>query len=352
MHSVRALPPAVKMHPIVTFASGNLAAATMRLVNNAVTQKGWLLRAFTDGVLLDAPGAAQNLRTVDIAEACSWLRDAALLVTSIRSPGDVEQSLIRIASQLGVPSLLVMADLGSGPQKLRDENHALVLPDAIAVADAVTWRIFVGSGVESARLQKVGSPYLDALRPVAANSLCSALEVCFFDVPSDSDFAIWGSNAPYSESYVRHSFASTICGIGGATAVIRPHPKQRDESAYFGVIGGAVRLEPTGPGRLSVEERIAHSKAVVSTYSTALLVARELGRPAISYQPGQGEVVRESLYRAAGIPVARSSQQLASLLRCAVTDRRALPNAAGIRFHQGHSLQVLLALIASMVRRA
>lgn len=336
------------MRPIVTFASGNLAAATMRLVNKAILQRGWPLHAFTDGLLLDADDEPRAFRTVDVGEAHTALRDASLFVTSIRSPGGEERRLIRAAQELGVPSLLLVADLGSGPQKLREDGN-LVMPDVIAVADEVTWRIFIDAGIPSANLRKVGSPYLDSLCRQRNRKGEGSSEVCYFDVPSDHDFAMWGCAAPFSEAFARDCFGRAVHAMGSATGVIRMHPKQRDPSVYRSLVGRALWIEGHGPGRLCLEERIARSEVIVSTYSTGLLVAGELGKQAISFQPGSGEVVRERLYRALGIPLARSERELAALLsEASGPDTQALP-ARTTRFHRGRALPALLVLMQQMM---
>ncbi|MCP5109570.1 MAG: hypothetical protein GY953_01910, partial [bacterium] len=215
----------------------------MQLVNALITNADeWKLRAVTDGGIIADGLTAQGLQVVAVDDAPNWMNGAQLLITSIRSPGTQERRLIRVARELSIPSVVLLADLGSGSAKFRD-NEGWALPDAIGVADAVTWQTLAAQGIPPGILRPVGSPYLDSLAETTPSHHRSALQVCLFDVPNDLDFVTWGIAPLYSEEQVRDAFAAAVRSVTDAHALLRPHPKQIRSPDYRPRLPSEIELE-------------------------------------------------------------------------------------------------------------
>ncbi|HEX2189835.1 MAG TPA: hypothetical protein VHG51_13090 [Longimicrobiaceae bacterium] len=339
--------------PIVLYVSGNLAAKTMGLVC-ALARLRWPGRVLviTDGYVPEPVEGLGSARRVRPAEAERFIRDAALLVTSIRTPGADERLLLRTAAAHGVPSLAVLADLGSGARKFRDEQ-GWALPDRLAVADPVTHRLMVQDGVPPEVLVQAGSPYLDTMlsqaRPAPRpRSRGDRTRICFSGVPNDSDFTIWGRNPHYTEADVMEGLTRVVDRLPGVHLTVRLHPKEFEEHPYAPYAGPRVTIQPPD-GRCPLEQDLLSHAVNVSTYSTTLLVARVFGQPAISFQPPPGPVVRSDLYEAYGIPVAQTEGELFTHLSRAVEGLQGRGSLRGFLYNEGKGLEVIGQTMAALL---
>lgn len=334
---------------VALFLSGNLAAETMALVHTELTHSlNCEIRPLTDGTLYTPACDAVAPREVDPATPDAWLAGADLLITSIRSPGHVERQCIRAARRLGIPTLVILSDLGSGATKFRDQA-GWALPDVLAVTDQITWSNLASAGISEDILYPLGSPYLDNMctrtLPVAA----TPNRITFFDLPNSDDFVNQGRLPLYTERELARDFTESMSELGDVFPVIRPHPKQRTDPTYHATAFSRTTGIPYD-SRETLEECIGASQVVVSSYSTCLLLAHQLGRHAISYQPNAGDAaVRRDLYLAARIPIATSKRELTNILKRMLIESPPPAYVAHFLFNAGRSLNALSLLVEKML---
>lgn len=299
---------------IAAFVSGNLAAETMAIVIARVAKtQCHEVRIISDGYY-----PAVRVPTCHIIDAlsptaiCEALAGCDFLLTSIRSPGTCERLLVRCARDLGMKSLVVLADLGSGAQKFR-ESKTNVLPTSIAVSDEYTCALLRSQGIPSSVLAPIGSPYLDRVfAPAAFRNISpeAPTKLALLSLPNLLDFATWGTPYLYTEDQVATDCISLVNRNPRRLLDIRLHPKETVQRPKFAVPHSArVRTIDASP-QLPITAFVCSHDAIISTYSTGLLVGGLLGAKAISYQPTPLAAVREGFYRHIGLPIARDVQQL------------------------------------------
>lgn len=296
--------------PAVGFvASGNLANDTIWILWNHLAGRDEIdCRIFTDGFVI---GDLQAFQRPEPLEAL--LRDPRgldALVLSIRSPGDTERMVLMRCREVGVPTVLILADCGSGAQKFI-EKGAFVWPDRLCVADSVTLAQMTAAGAPAEILRPAGSPYLDYIERMAAAAKHGPKQdrVAYFcDVPNREDFMTWGKPIAFDERDVVRDLETAVRLRPAWKFVVRPHPKQ----LHAGLTPGL--LAEDSCSRRPLHEVLSRYAICISTYSTALLVSVRLGVPAVSYQPNDTAKVREALYRAVGIPIVTTPQALACSL--------------------------------------
>lgn len=315
---------------LVLFVSGNLAAETMKLL--AVELSARLpdrVRLVTDGFLLLEGKGDLELTLVDPARAEQWLRPNDLLVSSIRSPGAVERQLIRAARKVGASSVIVLADLGTGPQKFRDAQ-GWALPDVISIADPLTLEAFVKAEIPEDTLYHGGSPYLDQLVKATVREQSGTASALFFDVPNREDFVGWQVEFTYDEVDATAGFRRA-CRRLGVNPLIRPHPKQRRPHQRL----------------TSLVDCLGSARLFVSTYSTALVVAKQHGKHAVSFQPGQPQV-RANVFAASGIPVAATEADLIRLMDLAFSGAEPSRAETMPRYHEHRSGKAITDMIIGL----
>jgi hypothetical protein len=248
---------------------------------------------------------------------------------------------LAFAQSVGTPQIVLLADLGTGPSKFR-EGRRWVLPDIIAVADATTERAFVEAGVDHSRLRMIGSPYLDSFLNVPANA-SPTHDLAFFSVPNELDFDTWGIAPPYLEADVLDELRKTQEATGRPICV-RAHPKELgyldDIARWRGFTPESCLSEPT-------DLYVRKHRAVISTYSTALLVGRMLERRAISLQPKIEIPVRQTLYQAWKIPIVQTAAELVSALEYPPSFGSPPPI-----FNAGHAIEALIETLLEQFRDA
>ncbi len=301
------------------FISGNLAAMSMLPVYRAVSDCPELrVDAFTDGcALCDLPFPSE-IRELSLKEMEAAIGASDLFVTSIRSPGKIERHFLRVAREAAVPSVLILADIGSGGRKLWD-NLGAALPDTLLVADRLTHRHLVEAGIPATIIRPAGSPYLDSVlswidSPVTGRK---QNEIGFFALPNDLDFATFPSSELYTEEEVLSLLAETAARRKRETIWARPHPKQKPGFDLGTFASDYLKTQPA----VSLESFVGNCSAFISTYSTALLISAVAGRPSLSLQPTP-HPIRAGLYQAVGIPMARTLSEIHTFL-----DERPVPAA-------------------------
>lgn len=334
------------MKTIVLYLSGNLAAKTIVLLSSCLLKNSdYQLILLTDGYVPENDDADLPLRRYSVDEASRFFSSASLFVTSIRSPGDTERQLIRLARSHNLKSVVILADLGSGAQKFRDAA-GWALPDWLTVTDCVTRRILIEQGVPSDIIVRSGSPYLDEILHHAQNGplpLPSNLRWCYYAVPNTLDFQTYGIENHYHETAVVAGIVNALKSVEGATLRIRLHPKEFEQHPYEQFAGETVTVQQPAE-RPTIEEEVLRHGLGLSTYSTALLVTRILGLPAISYQPAVGPSIRSELYRSCGIPLVRTEDELRDAIS-EVTHTRPQAPLANFLYNEGSSLEKIAGFI-------
>jgi hypothetical protein len=325
---------------VALFVSGNLAAETVLLVHDfLVSRVEFVPTLITDGYHPTSVVRDDVLRWPSDA-AKSAIAAADLLLTSIRSPGTVERAVLTYAKQVKTRQVVLLADLGTGPAKFC-EDGGWVLPDVLAVADTTTEQIFLRAGIPEARLRRVGSPYLDSFLNVEVLESSPAHDLAFFSVPNALDFRIWGVEAPYQEADVLDVLREFVM-ISGHRACVRAHPK---ELTYLDDTQRWRGFAPESCLEVSTTEYVINHRAVISTYSTALLVARVLRRFSASLQPKIQQPVRSDLYEAWNIPIVQTAGGLLKLFEAGapIPARHSVP-----LYNPGRALDAVANLLLEM----
>jgi hypothetical protein len=330
-----------RVRPRVGFvASGNLASDTVWLIwNHLRCNRGIDCHVFTDGFIIGDFTGFPRLQPLESLQRNPSIVDLVLL--SIRSPGTEERDLLRRCHGAAVPTVLILADCGSGAQKFREQEQ-FVWPDYLCVADSLTHDLLAEAGAPPERLIGAGSPYLDRIAALAGGegANASGIEgrtayVC--NVPNREDFLTWGRPVAYTEDDILAGINQTACLRPQWNFVVRPHPKQLRTTTMPKLVSDEFAT------RQPLTEVLRRYSICISSYSTALIVATTLGVPAVSYQPHPHVKIREALYRELGIPVVTTPSELAQILDAPPSpDVRRL---AKILFNPGHSLEQIEAIL-------
>ncbi len=302
---------------IFTYISGNLAAETMAIVINHLPPSKYEVFQFTDRYLpevLDSLGLSPRVISMDEESLMKLLPGYNFILTSIRSPGSEERNLIRVAKKLGLPILVILADIGTGAAKFRDDL-GWALPTIISVSDSVTHKSLIEGGIPKEIIYALGSPYID---DVASKNIkldeANKNRIGYFAVPNTLDFKTWGIKKHYTENEVMRTIRESLQSFQNTKLVVRLHPKEYHEHAYDQFTNSQISVEPL-LNRSATEDFINNNGIILSTYSTALLIAKFLGRPTISIQPDIGPIIRNTLYEEYSIPIVRSADELSRVLK-------------------------------------
>jgi hypothetical protein len=332
------------MH-IWIYISGNLAADSMFLLftHLSACYPAFSYKLVSDGYTPTlSPEQRARLITIDPFNAGGLFEEGDILLVGIMTPGKKERALIRQARERSCEVIAFINDLGGGAQKFYEEDE-LVLPDLIAVADVITHHNLLRSGIPASILLKVGSIYVDSIRPTIKSNAYAANGIGYLSVPNEYDAGVWKRRLGYSELDIAHDLVR-LSEDHNYTVTIRKHPKENGSEKYDLLSCNSVDVEDHNAS--SIEDFIGRHAVLVSSYSTGLLVAAKLGKRVISYQPGAEHPVRSELYSMLGIPLVTDRKFLYDAVQqCSV------PTACfeQVLYHPGRALDQIASFLQTRI---
>lgn len=349
---------AADARPIVLLANGNLNGRVLRLVADGLRRaQERPVRLVTSTRLnsltrwpeeRDEPHLVEP-RLVAWEEAERLVETAAAFVLPPFWNGSARR-LIGRARRAGTPVVCVVADVGYGASKLETTDQS-ELPDRICVADPVSRQLLVRHGAPETLLRNVGSPYFDAVlaSPPSPPLAAGPLRVGLLANPDGARERL-ADRDQVSPDGVLAAVELVLREHPGARLTIRLHPRQRPER-----IGDAFPPRPTAvldplPPVTTMTEFVHSHHLVVGSYSMGLMVARLLGRPAVSFQPPMADDgLRREVFAAWDVPVATDEASLAAT----IAERLHCPGpplvAERLLYCPGHSLAAISRVIQEVL---
>lgn len=336
-------------------ANGNLNGRVIRLIADEVHRTGG-----PEVRLIQIPGLtplavwpeervhphAIPTEHLDTDEAEALVRNASVLVVA-PSWGIATRRLVGVARRYGTPVVCVVADVGYGARKL-DVTDASELPDVLCVADPITRSLLLGHGIPRSIIREAGSPYFDAL--LAGGPLPPAsgdsLRVAVLANPDGRRERLSNPRETVPDDIVP-VLDRVMSAYPRSSLTLRLHPRQTpDRIAEAFILPSSAVLDPFPAQSTTVEFMTAHH-LIAGSYSMGLMVARLLGRPAVSFQPPMGDDgLRREIFAAWDVPVATDEDALAAL----VADRLRCPGTPvppeTVLYQPGRSLSAIMNVIA------
>jgi hypothetical protein len=346
--------------PIVLLANGNLNGRVIRLIADELHRRHLgrvrVIATTTSNPLSPWPDERTHPHVVG-AEQVEWreaeqlVREASVFVLAPSWDGSARR-LVGVARRAGTPVVCVVADVGYGARKL-DVADRSERADRICVADPITKELLLRNGIPASTICNAGSPYLDSI--LAAAPLPpppgGALRVAVLANPNGTRERLSDRCEVSPEGVL-----PALCAALNALAVpeyrvtIRLHPRQKaDRIPEWLPLPEAATFDPF-PSTSTFPDFLSEHHLVVGSYSMGLMVARVLGRPAVSFQPRQADDgLRREIFAAWDVPVATDDAELAVLiaerLRCP-----GLPFDPGeVLYEPGRSLDALTRVILDAV---
>jgi len=246
------------------------------------------------------------IRDIDFFYRYSQSSD--ILISGIKTPGEIERELLTFAKSKSMKSILFISDLGYSPIKLFDKRKMnYVEPDYIIVPDKITYSKF--SDLQNSILIKGGLPYLDFLNLNNNIDSFNSTRISFMSLPIDSDKFYWKWNLDYSNNSIKKDLNYIAKVINDRSMNYRYHPKE-----FFNDKEGFNNIKFSEAGDCNIYDFIKSSKLIVSTYSTSLILSAALGIQSISYQPSK-VTIREELFNSIGIPVIKNKEKLLQIIK-------------------------------------
>jgi hypothetical protein len=130
---------------------------------------------------------------------------------------------------------------------------------------------------------------------------------------------------------------------------VRPHPRLSiQENRELRGRTESSRIEPPESATAMADFVFRHD-IIVGAYSMGLLVARQLGRPAVSFQPVASENrFREEIFAAWGIPVVQRPAHLAPRIREAVRSGAKQRAINELVFQRSQSVETISCAVLEM----
>jgi hypothetical protein len=341
--------------PIVCLANGNLNGRVPRLVADDLQRAyGRAVQVISLGHLtpLNAwPEERSRPHVVPVErigrdEAERRVRAAsAFVLPPFWHP--YSRRLVGVARQAGTPVVCVVADVGYGARKL-DATDPATLPDRICVADPVTRGLLIRNGIPHALIRNVGSPQLDSLLPAEPPPPPlpqPPWRVGLLANPDGKRERLTDRNAVTDEG-VLLAIHRALRGRHDVRLTVRTHPRQDPAriAEAFPLPEGA-RIDPLEP-RSTLPEFIASQHLVVGSYSMGLMIARLLGRPAVSFQPPRDDDgLRREIFAAWDVPVATEEAELAVRIAGGLQSAGAPIAGRSLLYEPGGSLRAIARVI-------
>jgi hypothetical protein len=220
----------------------------------------------------------------------------------------------------------------------------------IGVPDPVTRDLLVRIGIPESIIRNVGSPYFDSI--VAGPALPAPsgrpLRIGVLANPNGVRERL-GNRNEVSPEGVLPVLDRALKAFPGSRVTIRLHPRQdpaRIREAF--VLPESAVFDPL-PATSTFPEFVAAHHVIVGSYSMGLMVARMLGRPAVSFQPPRDDDgLRREAFAAWDVPVATDEDTLAARISEGLqsTCRPLAPEK--LLYHPGRALDVISGLILGM----
>jgi len=309
--------------PILFLANGNLNGRVPRLIADEMQRThGRAVRVISLKHLnpvnpwpdeRSRPHAVEVER-VDRAEAERLVKTASVFVLPT-SWDPYPSRLVGLARRAGTPVVCVVADVGYGARKF-DAADPARLPDRICVADPITRGLLIRNGIPTALIRNVGSPQFDTILPrePPPPPAGKALRVGLLANPDGQRERLSDRDSISAEG-VLPALHSVLQAFAGARLTVRLHPRQdpaRIREAF--PLPDSATFDPLEP-RTTLPEFIAAQHLVVGSYSMGLMVARLLGRAAVSFQLAQDDDgLRREIFAAWDVPVAADENELGALV--------------------------------------
>lgn len=277
------------------------------------------IKLITDGFLPTLSDAdIPSLTYIDLGCERVGLLEGDIIISGMMWPGGAERLLMSEAKRAGAISIVVLSDIAGGAEKflVGKEYH---LPNYICVSDTITYGNLVSAGISESIIISIGSMYLDHLFNNYSSSGKSEVTptVGYLSVPNKKDFSVWGRDHGFDEVEIAQDLSRASEDMD-ARLIIRKHPKEYSLKKFD--ITSLAHCEIQNHKAGSITTFLEKCSVVVSSYSTALIIANRMGCPAISYQPNCTSPVREALYRALDIPIISSYSKLQNSLRLSEVD--------------------------------
>lgn len=300
---------------VIILAGGNLNGRVMRLVADELAECGRLktrlLGIFPLLEWSEQPGDSHLVAPI----AVEWDQirqhlagtSAFVFAPSFR---DGFWDLVREAKSLGIPTVCVLADIGFGAERFEGIDQ-VCMPDLICVSDPVTLQLCLDIGVPEERLFKSGSPYLDTMigqrlpdGPAGTRRIGLLLGTERLSPQKKRC-----SGRP--ERTLLEGVHSAVRAIEGMEMTVRLHPRIANDPS---LVPEDAALDPLYP-RSTFFDFLTHHHQIIASMSTGLLVARILGRHALSFQPDRDRACRLEIFEAWGIPVVHHVDEVEAWLR-------------------------------------
>lgn len=309
--------------PILLLANGNLNGRVIRLVADELHREhacpvrvisATRLNPLTPWPDERARPHAVEAECVDRVEAERLLSSASVFVAPpFWDPWP--RRLMHLARRASTPTVCVVADVGYGERKLHPDDTA-GLPDRIGVSDPVTKSLMIANGVDASALREFGSPYFDLLlaRPPLPPPPGSAVRIGILANPNGMRERLTDRETLTAEG-VLPAVHRVMHTYPRSRVTLRLHPRQDPASVDDAFdVPESTSVEPASQTPLT--DFIATHHLIVGSYSMGLMVARLLGRPAVSYQPpvDDDRGIRREIFAAWNVPVATTEDELAAII--------------------------------------
>jgi hypothetical protein len=300
---------------IYLFVTGNLVAESMIIAAKALEKlsNDCEINIITDdSFCIIFNYSLSRFNKIDISKQTIKFEKGDVLITGLMWPGITEQELINSAKSVNATTIILYQDIAGTAQKLFIGNE-LLLPDYICVSDKITYENLLLAGVPGCRLAPLGSLYIDEIfnsyqnkAPLPDNNV-----IGYLSVPNKNDFKMWGHDLGYDEIIVAEDIHD-ICQEINHKLCIRKHPKEYQSNKYQNLDSRITQVEDYTSS--SIIEFIEKCSVIISTYSTALVIAKKIGKHTISYQPNCDTPVRSALYQAMNIPISNNKNDVLRLM--------------------------------------
>jgi glycosyltransferase involved in cell wall biosynthesis len=309
-----------KNYSILVFMSECLAAKSIfPLIEGLSKIPNIDIRIVNDGFgkhLLEESGLQFehiNIKLYDRLEDYVLNSDMILSGKSYLQPA--ENYLMQLSLKHNVLYLMLIPDIGGqiayAKFNQNDSSFSTLLPTFILLSDEITHSYMVDKGIPVEKLIKIGSPYFDTLyrRLFLNESNLNKKFITYMDVPFELDYS--RGVLPlgyYSQKNYIDEITSVIEGLDLFNNFKIKKHMQSDDKA-FSLVPPSNFYNNNDSFSLILE-----SSLVISPYSTTLLEAYVAGVPAISYQPWEGEIIREDVFKDR-IPIVKDKVSLSEKIK-------------------------------------
>lgn len=298
------------MIKVYLFATGNLVAESMIIAARALEKLSddCEINIITDdSFCIDLNDSLAKFKSIAVNRQPIEFNEGDILITGLMWPGIIERKLIYSAKSKKATTIILYQDIAGTAQKLFIDDK-LLLPDYICVSDKITYENLLLAGIPGSKLAPIGSLYIDDIFNSYQNKNISNNNiVAYLSVPNRNDFKMWGEDLGYDEVIIAEEIFE-VCQELDHKLYIRKHPKEYQSNKYQTFHCETNCVEDYTAS--SIIDFIEKCSVIISTYSTALVIAKKIGKHTISFQPNCNSPARSELYRAMNIPILSDKKEV------------------------------------------